>query len=98
MRPVDPKHVGYFTEAGQETPAFDPGRGAPCLVCGHAWEPENVRTVCLSPLEEGEELRTKNLSFFYRVHIECHEGLSEGEHCALESAILQTFNAWEERQ
>lgn len=57
--------IGYFAEATQTEPAYDPPHDGPCLVCWQPLTPGDVRTVSLAP---GEAARA---SVFYRVHASC---------------------------
>lgn len=59
--------VGYFIDATQTAPSYDPPHDAPCLVC---WEPlhaDDVRTINLMPSERAVA------SVFFRVHRTCAE-------------------------
>lgn len=39
---------GYFTDASQANPVFDPGLNVPCPICAHDLDPVDVRTISLN--------------------------------------------------
>lgn len=59
--------VGYFTEAAQAEPAYDPPHNGPCLVCWQPLTPDDVRTISVCPLHGADA------SLFFRVHRTCAE-------------------------
>ena len=54
---------GWFDDPTQTVPSHDPPHDAPCLFCGEAIIPDDVRTHSLTPTE-GYAKR----SYFYRTH------------------------------
>lgn len=75
--------VGYFTDAAQTEPVYDPPHDAPCLVCWQPLTTDDVRTISLMPAEGGVA------SVFFRVHRSCAEAdpraVEEIEHRIIES-------------
>lgn len=59
--------VGYFTDASQDVPAYDPGTDAPCIVCMKPIAADQMRTVSVA-LYSG-----RKRSLFYRAHRSCEE-------------------------
>jgi hypothetical protein len=57
---------GFFTEASQHEPAYDPGRSVLCPFCLNVLGDGDVR--CTSLLVPGTER-----SYFYRYHFGCHD-------------------------
>jgi len=60
---------GWFDDADQTAPTYDPPRDAPCLFCGHAIESGDVRTHSL--MHAGPVYAKR--SYFYRTHRTCAE-------------------------
>lgn len=76
------RYIGYFSDADQATPAYDPGPDAPCPVCGHVLAGERVRThSILHPDVPG-------LSLFYRVHRACQDGMTPDAFQGIEDRML----------
>jgi hypothetical protein len=57
---------GWFDDASQVTPSYDPPRNAPCLFCGARINATDVRTHSL--MYRGEYAAR---SYFYRTHRTC---------------------------
>ena len=72
---------GWFDDASQTKPTHDPPHDAPCLFCGKAIEPTDVRTHCLM-YEKGYAKR----SYFYRTHRTCAE--TDPTHTAKDGFVL----------
>jgi len=72
--------VGYFNEANQTYPAFDPGLEVDCPVCNLPLSPA---VVTISLMKKGG-----SRSYFYRVDKGCYERLSEEQQTDLDSQII----------
>jgi hypothetical protein len=59
---------GWFEDATQTTPAYEPPRDAPCLFCGFPLRPDDVRTHSFT--HAGEYAAR---SYFYRTHRTCDD-------------------------
>ncbi len=59
---------GWYDDATQTEPTYEPPRGGPCLFCGGAITPGDVRTHSIMAV--GEYARR---SYFYRTHRTCAE-------------------------
>lgn len=57
---------GWFDDANQQIPTYEPPRDAPCLFCGHSVSPDDVRTHTL--MHQGQYAAR---SYFYRTHRTC---------------------------
>ncbi len=75
---------GYYSQAGQIEPDYDPGLDAPCLICSGALTPTDVRTISL--MVPGD-----SRSYFYRVHRSCHEPLSEAERIKVDGLLIDAI-------
>lgn len=62
---------GWFDTPGQTVPIFDPLLDAPCVYCGRAMTPDDVRTISMLRLGDTR-------SYFYRVHRSCDEAAGAG--------------------
>lgn len=62
----DPVLFGWFDDSDQTTPSHDPPHDAPCIICGRAIVPDDVRTHSLMYVE-GYGRR----GYFYRTHRTC---------------------------
>lgn len=71
---------GYFLNADQDVPEFDPGLNVSCPVCERLLSPP-LKTI--SVLLEGDDR-----SFFYRTHKACYENLTGDEKTKLDSVIV----------
>lgn len=71
---------GYFDSPYQVIPAYDPGLGVPCPVCGATLI---APVVTLSVMLEDD-----SRSYFYRCHRTCYERLTDDQRTALDSAII----------
>jgi hypothetical protein len=60
---------GWFDDAEQAAPSYEPPRDAPCLFCGVTIHAEDVRTHTL--MYQGQYAAR---SYFYRTHRSCAEG------------------------
>jgi hypothetical protein len=65
---------GWFDDATQQTPSFDPPHDAPCPFCGTPIHGEDVRTHSL--MYQGEQYAKR--SYFYRTHRTCDEASKTG--------------------
>jgi hypothetical protein len=59
---------GWFDDATQQAPTYEPPRDAPCPYCGKPITPDDVRTHSLM-MATGYA----NRSYFYRTHRTCDE-------------------------
>lgn len=59
---------GWFDDASQAEPTYDPPHDAPCILCGRPLVATDVRTHCLM-FSSGYARR----SYFYRTHRTCAE-------------------------
>ena len=75
---------GYFTDASQTDPVFDPGLHVPCPICTAELDPVDVRTISL--MVPGD-----SRSYFYRVHRSCHEPLSEAERIRVDGILIDAL-------
>jgi hypothetical protein len=55
---------GYFSNATDEQPTFDPGLDAPCPVCGEVLSSASIKTVSFHTPGSPR-------SWFYRIHKHC---------------------------
>ena len=76
---------GYFTDAAQTQPAFDPGLEVPCPVCGEHLSPP-LKTISL--MLEGDAR-----SYFYRTHKSCYESLGMERRGALDGLLVDAIAA-----
>lgn len=83
MRPLKRAEVGYYTEAGQTEPQYDPGLEAFCPICDRQLSADDVRTYSLMPMDEHPRV-----SCFYRVHRTCAVDSSEATIEALDAQAL----------
>ena len=65
---------GWFDDATQRTPSYDPPHDAPCLYCGRPIAADDVRTHSL--MTAGQTYAKR--SYFYRTHRTCDEASKEG--------------------
>ena len=72
--------VGYFDDATQESPTFDPGLDVLCPHCLTKLS-RPLKTISLMPAA-GER------SFFYRTHRHCHDAASDEAVATVEGAII----------
>jgi hypothetical protein len=75
--------IGYFTEAAQTEPVFDPGLEVDCPVC-KARLIEPVKTISLMWVD-GDR------SYFFRAHKACWERLTPEEQGFYEGAVLDAM-------
>lgn len=75
---------GYFTDASQTEPVFDPGVSVSCPICSKELDAVDVRTISL--MVPGD-LR----SYFYRVHRSCHEPLSEQQRIRIDGLLIDAI-------
>lgn len=73
-------NYGYFTNATDETPAYDPGLNVPCPIC-HTLLSMPVKSISLMAVGDSR-------SYFYRTHKQCYENLSEQEVSDLDGLII----------
>lgn len=65
---TDNTFYGWFDDASQEKPSYEPPRDAPCPFCGKPIHPEDVRTHNLMYANQYAPR-----SYFYRTHKSCAE-------------------------
>jgi hypothetical protein len=75
---------GYFTDASQVTPVYDPGLHVSCPICFAKLGAADVRTISL--MVPGD-----SRSYFYRVHRSCHEPLSEVERIRIDGLLIDAI-------
>lgn len=78
------KIYGYFTEAAQVAPVYDPGLNVPCPICAIELNPVDVRTISLMVPDDSR-------SYFYRVHRSCHEPLTEIERILVDGLLIEAI-------
>lgn len=66
---------GWFDDAKQAAPTYDPPHDGRCLYCGRPITPDDVRTHSLM-MATGYARR----SYFYRTHRTCDDGKLPDEH------------------
>ena len=74
--------VGWFSDARQATPAYDPGIDVPCPHCGDTLSADNVRTYSVMA-------HVGVRSVFYRVHRTCDDAASEEQVRELDRIAMQ---------
>lgn len=72
---------GWFDDAEQANPTYEPPHDGPCLYCGRAIHAGDVRTHSL--MYAGQYAAR---SYFYRTHRSCDE--AKGDVTALDSIVL----------
>ncbi len=73
---------GWFDDADQSVPSYEPPRDAPCLFCGFSVHESDVRTHSIMySAQYGAR------SYFYRTHRTCAE--KDDTHCAIDGFILE---------
>lgn len=76
-RPIESRHSlrlwGWFDEAGQEKPSYDPPHDAPCPYCLVPISEDDVRTHSL--MMAGPHYAKR--SYFYRTHATCDDTQSD---------------------
>ena len=72
---------GWFDDAAQDAPSYDPPRNTPCLFCGHPVVPDDVRTHGF--LFTGQYAAR---SYFYRTHKSCAE--TDPTHTAMDGFVM----------
>lgn len=85
------RFIGWFDDAAQEEPAYDPKWTAPnglgdCIVCAGPLTGDNVRTVSVMWAD-----RHGGRSLFYRMHRTCGDSLTDREHGLYDEAVLDAF-------
>lgn len=65
----DNQFYGWFDDAQQTKATFDPPRDGPCLFCGRAIDPADVRTHSI--MHKRPEYAKR--SYFYRTHRTCDD-------------------------
>lgn len=75
---------GYFDDALQTQPAFDPGLNVACPICGMDLDPVDLRTISLAVPKDAR-------SYFYRVHRSCHEPLTETERTRIDGLLIDAI-------
>ena len=79
--PTENIFYGWFDDADQTTPSYEPPRDAPCLFCGTPIHADDVRT---HNLMHGGEYAPR--SYFYRTHRSCAE--RDQSHTAMDGFII----------
>ncbi len=75
--------VGHFDDYFSETPAFDPGLGVPCPVCGERLDSQPSRvTISFAPMDQSRSL-------FFRAHRACWER-DPNESARIEGLIVES--------
>lgn len=76
---------GYFTDATQDKPTFDPGLSVPCPFCDE---------IIMQPRGKEQPIQTiafamlgKDISYFYRAHKSCYESASPEKIQQVESIV-----------
>lgn len=77
----DNQIYGWFDDASQAAPTYDPPHDAPCPFCGFKIEPADVRTHSLMYQAPSYAKR----SYFYRTHRTCDDAAGEKN---MDGAIL----------
>ena len=75
------KIYGWFDDATQTEPTYDPPSAAPCLFCGKPVSSDDVRTHCLIYTHQYAAR-----SYFYRTHKSCAE--TDKTHTAMDGIVL----------
>lgn len=70
----DNQFYGWFDDASQTTPTYEPPRDAGCPFCGFPITPDDVRTHSLMYQAPSYAKR----SYFYRTHRTCDDNSKEG--------------------
>ena len=74
---------GFFNDAMQTSPTFDPGLSAPCPICLRPVGTEPVKTISLM----GEK---SNRSYFFRAHKRCWEYATEDQRNQIEGSLIDS--------
>lgn len=76
---------GYFNDADQVTPAYDPGVSVDCPVCGKVLghHSNDNRLVTISVAVDDD-----NRSYFYRAHRSCYDALPPEKQSELDWPIV----------
>lgn len=69
MKSADNQFYGWFDDASQVTPTYEPPRRGPCLLCGKPIQAQDVRTISLMMAASAYAKR----SYFYRLHRTCSD-------------------------
>lgn len=80
---MDQIFYGWFENAQDTTPAYDPPHNAPCPFCGKPITPDDVQTPSLMFATKGYAQR----SYFYRQHKTCAEK-HDPSHTSMDDFIL----------
>lgn len=75
---------GYFDQPYQEEPVRDPGMTVDCPVCNLPLS-RPVVTVSLMVPDD-------NRSYFYRIHKDCHIGLSDDDKTGIDSVLIDAVH------
>lgn len=81
------KTYGWFDDAKQEEPTYDPPHCAPCLYCGLPLTDDDVRTHSVRSYYGAER------SYFYRTHRTCDEAASAEQQQAIMGGVLDRIGA-----
>lgn len=73
--------AGYFQSAQERVPTYDPGIEIDCPICHTPLKDEKISTISL--MREDDDR-----SYFYRLHTQCKNALTEAEAIALDSEII----------
>lgn len=72
---------GWFDDAEQEVPSYDPPHDGPCLFCGRLLAVNDVRTHSIMVVSG-----YANRSYFYRTHRTCAE--TDPSHTAMDGVVF----------
>lgn len=78
-----PSIFGYFDQPNQSIPAYDPGPSAICPGCQLALDYPFKKVNTFSLMVPGD-----NRSYFYRVHKDCLESMSDEDISLVEETIV----------
>lgn len=76
---------GYFNSPQDAKPTYDPGTGVQCPVCSHTLGRHTMEhpIVTISLMMDGD-----TRSYFYRVHGECFNSLTDEQKLVLDEGII----------
>lgn len=75
---------GYFDDPASDKPTYDPGLDVPCPMCGKMLI-SPVVTVSLMLYDADDR------SYFYRMHKDCHDALTEQQRTDLDSLLIDAL-------
>ena len=83
---------GYFDDATQLEPVFDPGLDTCCPVCGDILRLP-VKTISLMWLPDSS--RQPDRSYFYRTHQQCYDSLDNNGKQRVDGVIIDALASME---